>query len=427
MESYFPFSELSHMMPTMDADGSYNLYISSLLADHPFVTRIQNQFPLSPLEAPVVEPPYSQRPCWKTISPPYSADYPSEDTQSFGDNLSPWDSGLSTFSDPQSPPSISDSLPTANYYESPMIPYHHPSAFDTEPLLCPLPDNLGHIEPSLAMPHHHEFGIQPDRVPVDEENFWPTTHTACNPSSDTDCSAPLNKDSVPLVHRSKSRTTPSSRVRKSIERRPASILDRRRRHAASNLSNSEEPPMFVCSFAPYGCESTFVSKNEWKRHVTSKHLLLGFYRCDVEGATASPSESVNSYIAPRRGQPNDFNRKDLFTQHQRRMHAPWLRSGRRVPTESERNLFESGLEDIRQRCWQALRQPPMQSHCGFCRMKFTGPGSWDTRMEHVGRHFEREEPACLGDEKEDVALREWGLNEGVLNVVNGQCRLALLN
>lgn len=28
---------------------------------------------------------------------------------------------------------------------------------------------------------------------------------------------------------------------------------------------------------------------------------------------------------------------------------------------------------------------------------------------------------------EDVSLREWGLNEGILTVVNGQCRLASLN
>jgi hypothetical protein len=47
-------------------------------------------------------------------------------------------------------------------------------------------------------------------------------------------------------------------------------------------------------------------------------------------------------------------------------------------------------------------------------------------MEHVGRHFEREDPACLGDEVEDLALREWGLREGILTFLDGQVCLASL-
>ena len=47
-------------------------------------------------------------------------------------------------------------------------------------------------------------------------------------------------------------------------------------------------------------------------------------------------------------------------------------------------------------------------------------------MEHVGRHFEREDRIGLGEEGEDVALREWGLNEGILTLAHGGCRLASL-
>jgi hypothetical protein len=47
-------------------------------------------------------------------------------------------------------------------------------------------------------------------------------------------------------------------------------------------------------------------------------------------------------------------------------------------------------------------------------------------MEHVGRHFERDEGQELRHEKEDVALREWGLREGILSIVDGRCRLASL-
>lgn len=47
-------------------------------------------------------------------------------------------------------------------------------------------------------------------------------------------------------------------------------------------------------------------------------------------------------------------------------------------------------------------------------------------MEHVGRHFERDERSSLGEEVEDLSLREWGLKEGILTDVDGECRLASL-
>jgi hypothetical protein len=47
-------------------------------------------------------------------------------------------------------------------------------------------------------------------------------------------------------------------------------------------------------------------------------------------------------------------------------------------------------------------------------------------MEHVGRHFEREDWGCLGEEVEDLALREWGLREGILTFLDRQVRLATL-
>jgi hypothetical protein len=109
------------------------------------------------------------------------------------------------------------------------------------------------------------------------------------------------------------------------------------------------------------------------------------------------------------------------------MHPPWLQSGqRRKPTDIEHNAFEESLEQVRQRCWHSLRHPPQQSHCGFCRELFTGEGSWDARMEHVGRHFEREDRANLGEELEDLSLRDWGLREGILTLAEGKCRLASL-
>ena len=63
---------------------------------------------------------------------------------------------------------------------------------------------------------------------------------------------------------------------------------------------------FPCAFAFAGCNSTFGSKNEWKRHIASQHLCLQYYRC------SQCPQSVNE------GKGNEFNRKDLFTQHLRR-------------------------------------------------------------------------------------------------------------
>jgi hypothetical protein len=101
-----------------------------------------------------------------------------------------------------------------------------------------------------------------------------------------------------------------------------------------------------------------------------------------------------------------FNRKDLFTQHQRRVHAP-----RPDATKPERQAFEAGLEDVCTRCWHEQRKPPQQSSCGFCGQNFSGPNSWNDRMEHVGRHFKDNSPL---KEAEDIGQRDWAISEGII-------------
>lgn len=175
---------------------------------------------------------------------------------------------------------------------------------------------------------------------------------------------------------------------------------------------------FVCSFSHYGCHSTFASKNEWKRHVTSQHLQLGFYRCDIGPCNVSQPDGNHSSNGNRH--PNDFNRKDLFTQHLRRMHSPW--PARYEPEQQEQNDFESSLDEVRQRCWKTQRQPPQRSRCGFCDRLFDGPQSWEERMEHVGKHYEQR-AAC--PEAEDQDLREWAIREGILCVDRTTNRMVL--
>jgi hypothetical protein len=174
----------------------------------------------------------------------------------------------------------------------------------------------------------------------------------------------------------------------------------------SGSKNSDGRP-FICSFSHYGCESRFSSKNEWKRHVSSQHLQLGFYRCDTGLCCPSASNGNRSY--------NDFNRKDLFTQHHRRMHTPWSPANKPL-SKKVSDDFEEGLEAVRQRCWQERRQAPKKSKCIFCAHSFVGETAWEERMEHIGKHFERadREKKRLGRGEEDLDLRDWAVREGIV-------------
>ena len=78
---------------------------------------------------------------------------------------------------------------------------------------------------------------------------------------------------------------------------------------------------------------------------------------------------------------NDFNRKDLFTQHLRRMHSPAqqeaAKTGQPVmppasPTMAGNQLSDDDIAAIQKRCYRVLRNPPPQSSCVFCSRVFTG-------------------------------------------------------
>ncbi|KAJ5801933.1 uncharacterized protein N7503_004383 [Penicillium pulvis] len=415
---------MSHI-ESMSDPQTYDAYDASLPADHPFVTRAyQFQYHLSPLEQAKSDEIMNPQPC-----------------------------GLSTISDPQSPRSSNNgSILGMNCMASPAFRQEDISipAIDE----YPAPDGLVDIDHSIA------FSQSPFDRPLDhtspfdtEFDAWSGSQSDRNATPDQQWSSPLPTElALPQpIRRNKSRpgraissASSSREIHKSAERRPTSTPGRSKRRRGTRNVIDGTARTFVCSFASYGCESTFVSKNEWKRHVTSQHLQLGFYRCDVgkcgayhrhasttlptSTSTPTPQSTVSGRgCTPLPGQPNDFNRKDLFTQHHRRMHAPWLQSGgRRAPTEEEHSAFEASLEEIRQRCWQGLRTPPLQSHCGFCKEVFSGEGSWDVRMEHIGRHFEREDRRVLGAEEEDLALREWGIEQGILVAIDGGWRLANL-
>jgi len=292
-------------------------------------------------------------------------------------------------------------------------------------------DNAVTMREVQHYPDHHESG--PD-CEIETEIFdrksvthiYPHNHLTCSGDVDADSNvdapsspyhaaedrngnnplqAPPRKqtETSPAQRRNRGGKTPLKKAGKRGLRRAA--VGKSSPKAKSN--NTTATRHFVCSFSHYGCTCTFVSKNEWKRHFNSQHLQLGFYRCDLGACQVEPQSHDGGSGNPR--SPNDFNRKDLFTQHLRRMHYPW--SSGKSPSPKEREEFEKGFDEIRQRCWQVRRRPPENSRCGFCHQTFAGPHGWEDRMEHVGKHFERGETRA---EAEDVDLRAWALQEGII-------------
>ena len=183
---------------------------------------------------------------------------------------------------------------------------------------------------------------------------------------------------------------------------------------------------YVCTFSFAGCNSTFGNINEWKRHVYSQHLGLQYWLCNVGfcGNTKPKSRVGMS--------GNEFNRKDLFTQHLRRMHAPFAvkRLGRKSVEWEER------VKALQASCLKIRREGPTITKCPVraCAQIFEGPTSWDDRMEHVARHLEKTSRTLpssslpslpSGNEERDVVeqesdeyMIEWCLKEKIIERKN---------
>ncbi|KAH9825731.1 zinc finger protein [Teratosphaeria destructans] len=171
-----------------------------------------------------------------------------------------------------------------------------------------------------------------------------------------------------------SRAVTSPQLATRVTKRP--VAKRR-----SSYHDPADPSAFPCPFAVYGCKSGFNTKNEWKRHVATQHVPTGFWRCNQ--------------CPQGEHRPNDFNRKDLFIQHLRRMHP--LTTGTPVQSKpqkranAKRGMDTAGermLADVASICYRHLRTLPERSACLFCHQTFSGAHSWDERMEHIGRHMD---------------------------------------
>ncbi|KAH1972112.1 hypothetical protein KXV92_006351 [Aspergillus fumigatus] len=266
---------------------------------------------------------------------------------------------------------------------------------------------------------HHLFDIQRRRTQLQQAiKFFSGLRGATMPTTTGDCH-PLQihfEESFETAHVKAQIPTDTT---KGFSGSDGVTMEAQSKLHTTVASASEQQPAelttngqtFVCSFSRYGCTSTFTSKNEWKRHIAYQHVQLGFFCCDVGSCGQRVNDKVfststrNQHVQPAY-QTKVFNRKDLFTQHQRRCHAP-----RPDATESKRQEFEAGLEDVCTRCWHEQRKPPEQSSCGFCGQSFCGPNSWNDRMDHVAQHFK--DKTAL-EEAEDIGLRNWAISEGII-------------
>jgi hypothetical protein len=182
---------------------------------------------------------------------------------------------------------------------------------------------------------------------------------------------------------------------------------------------------YPCPFLPYGCPASFSSKNEWKRHLNTQHLSLSTYRCDLcipkPGSSSPPPQC------------NDFNRKDLFIQHLRRMHC-------RNSSESTPEIYSNktarydcimipdtpiSLAKQADRCYIPPPSPPVSAQCIFCCSTFSGSQAWVLRTEHISRHlerFRRDDDEVIKVEKwrRDAEVERWCLEVGILVLYRGR-------
>ena len=182
---------------------------------------------------------------------------------------------------------------------------------------------------------------------------------------------------------------------------------------------------FICTLHAYGCDSTVGSKNEWKRHINIQHMRFETWRCDVgacapqhvglEGA-AAPANSAHQSAHLPDSFYHDFDRKDLFTQHLKRMHAP-------PPSASaaDKTAFNDAIDAVQRRCHLRLRELPANTICPFCPEHPTFR-KWEDRIEHVGKHLEKGDVEGM-PEVEDVVLRDWMVAQGFLEREGGVWRL----
>jgi hypothetical protein len=202
---------------------------------------------------------------------------------------------------------------------------------------------------------------------------------------------------------------------------------------------------FICVFHFAGCESTFASKNEWKRHVMSQHLMLEFWLCtegncnrtEAAGSAASARRSTSAqrrlgHASASMSRPSAaahsggavFNRKDLHRQHLCRMHMPKrikqeIEPLQKVDKSASTAEWNEMANEFQKRAHRVRCDLPTYMTCPVagCDADFTSENAWDQRMEHMARHLEqaavdKEPPVGFGGGA-DPTLMQWALRPDV--------------
>ncbi|ELR04045.1 hypothetical protein VC83_06123 [Pseudogymnoascus destructans] len=261
-----------------------------------------------------------------------------------------------------------------------------------------------HLSPAPSMHSHHSPArsyttqnppaprLTPHQTPMEVDD------ADLDAAFDIDSPLPANDDTdtdgtwTPHAARRTSRTPrrragqrpappppPPTTTTRVLQLTSGSRVEKRKGNAVSSSSSSagragNSNPTFPCTFEWAGCTSAFASKNEWKRHVASKHTCFFYWECRV-GPCSAP------------GQSGKFNRKDLFAQHLRRMHSPLSSSAK---SGAGKEAWERRLSELLDEGKRKGRAQITKTHCPVpgCTAGWEGARAWDERMEHVARHWE---------------------------------------
>ena len=243
----------------------------------------------------------------------------------------------------------------------------------------------------------------------------PASDTEYSPKSTRTRKRRASKPSAPLAVKSGRVTKAAPKSKNSLSCKQCHHAPFKDVTALQRHINSTHTRAFICVFGFAGCNSTFASKNEWKRHVSSQHLNLNSWVCELGACGKVQNQSKKDGGGLVKG--SEFNRKDLFTQHLRRMHAPFA-----VKRMNKKNQeWEDRLKELQGSCLRVKRQPPTRLGCPLndCDGFFEGATCWDDRMEHVGKHLEK---AAIStgmnkfsvEQEDDDLLVNWALRERII-------------
>ncbi|KAH6899895.1 hypothetical protein B0T10DRAFT_10259 [Thelonectria olida] len=211
-------------------------------------------------------------------------------------------------------------------------------------------------------------------------------------------------------------SSPSARGQYPCAQCPGAIFSNApalKKHARKDHKRS-----FICILQFAGCNDAFSSKNEWKRHVATQHLNTRFWLC-THGTCKKEELHEGQHVT--NGRP--FKRKDLFTQHARRMHVTSCSADIAKQPKNRMPGLDDELQAMQEdACHKRCDTPEfMQCPGEGCFRDFCGEKAWDEYLEHIAsdhldpagkHHFP---PVQFGSARDKV-FTDWASSNAV-NVI----------